>query len=353
MQKTIALTGGGSGGHVTPNLALIPYLKEKGYNVEYIGTFDGIEREIVKGIPYHPIKAGKLRRYMSAKNFSDVFKTFSGYFGAKKILKKLSPSLVFCKGGFVSVPVAFAAKSLKIPVILHESDYTPGLANRLCIPKASKILLSFDAEKEKYGDKAVVTGSPIRREILTGDRQRGLSFCSLSGEKPVLLIMGGSLGAGALNDALDENIDKLLQKFEIIHLRGKGHLNEALNSKKGYCQFEYISEEMPDLLAAADVILSRAGANSVFEILALKKPSLLIPLPLAQSRGDQILNAKYFEKHGYAKVLEQEKMTGEALLSSLDEILADKEKYIENMKNAKSANGTENILAEIYAVAER
>lgn len=352
MTKTIVLTGGGSGGHVTPNLALVPYLKERGYEIAYIGTHDGIEKELTKGLPYYPIKAGKLRRYMSIKNISDPFKIIAGYFEAKKILKKLKPSIVFCKGGFVCVPVAFAAKSLKIPMVLHESDYTPGLANRLCAPKADKICLSFDVGKEKYGDKAVVTGSPIRKEIFMGDKQKALEICGLEGKKPVLLVMGGSLGAGALNDIVDKTIEELLESYDIIHLRGKGNKNEKLEGKKGYCQFEYISDEMKDVLAASDLILSRAGANAVFEILALKKPSLLVPLPLSQSRGDQILNARYFEKNGYAKVLEQEKMDEKTLLESLKEIYLEKDKYIENMKNAPQSNGTQNVLDVIYGVGK-
>lgn len=349
MSKTIVLTGGGSGGHVTPNLALLPYLLERGYEVHYIGTHDGIERQLVQGIPYHAIQAGKFRRYMSVRNFTDPFRTMAGYFDAKKILKDLSPSVVFCKGGFVSVPVAFAAHALHIPTILHESDYTPGLANRLCIPKADKICLSFDAGAEKYAGRAVVTGSPIRRELLRGDRRKGLAFCSLPDKKPVLMIMGGSLGAATLNDIVDANIDRLLREFSIIHLRGKGNLNKLLHIKKDYAQFEYISAEMPDLFASADIVLSRAGANAVFEFLALKKPALLIPLPLSASRGDQILNAKFFVKNGYAQMLEQEKLTGDLLLGSLQNLYQNRKNYMEAMSAAKAAAGTQNVLDVIYA----
>jgi UDP-N-acetylglucosamine--N-acetylmuramyl-(pentapeptide) pyrophosphoryl-undecaprenol N-acetylglucosamine transferase len=347
MNKLIVLTGGGSGGHVTPNMALVPYLTERGYAVHYIGTRDGIERELVRGIPYHEISAGKLRRYASIKNISDPFKTIAGYFQAKKILRSLNPSVVFCKGGFVSVPVAFAAHALHIPVILHESDYTPGLANRLCAPKADKICLSFDAETERYGSKAVVTGSPIRRELLLGDRQKGLSFCNLSSGKPVLLVMGGSLGAGALNDAVDASLDALIQNFSIIHLRGRGNLQPGLASMPDYAQFEYIAEEMPDLLAAADIALSRAGAGAVFELLALKKPALLIPLPLSQSRGDQILNARFFEKNGYAMVMGQENLSPKALTKSLMDLYNNRSDFIRAMGTAKTAAGTENVLEVI------
>ena len=347
MSKIIVLTGGGSGGHVTPNMALAPYLADRGYAVHYIGTRDGIERELVAGIPYHEISAGKLRRYASIKNISDPFKAMAGYFQAKKILKTLNPSIVFCKGGFVSVPVAFAAHSLHIPVLLHESDYTPGLANRLCAPKADKICLSFDAGAERYPGKAVVTGSPIRKELLLGNRGKGLALCGLSGKKPILLIMGGSLGARALNDAADASLDILTRDFSVIHLRGRGNLRSQWNGRADYAQFEYISEEMPDLYAAADIVLSRAGAGAVFELLSLKKPALLIPLPLSQSRGDQILNARFFQKNGYSMVLEQENLLPETLIGSLKELYDNKSTFISAMKNAKTASGTENVLSVI------
>lgn len=350
MSKIIVLTGGGSGGHVTPNLALVPYLAERGYEVHYIGTRDGIERELVSGIPYHEISAGKLRRYISPKNISDPFRTIKGYFEAKKILKNLRPSVVFCKGGFVSVPVAYAAHSLRIPVILHESDYTPGLANRLCAPKADKICLSFDAGAERYLGKAVITGSPIRRELLRGSREKGLAFCSLLGIKPVLLVMGGSLGAGALNAVIDDSLDEITKVFSVIHLRGRGNIKTEWMGKKDYAQFEYISTEMPDLFAAADIALSRAGAGAVFELLALKIPALLVPLSLSQSRGDQILNAGFFEKNGYSMLLEQEKLTGDLLMRSLLELYEKRKNFIRAMETAKTACGTENVLNVIYSM---
>lgn len=353
MGKKIVLTGGGSGGHVTPNLALLPYLQERGYEVHYIGTRDGIERQLVAGIPYHEIQAGKFRRYMSVRNITDPLRTIAGYFDAKKILKELNPAVVFCKGGFVSVPVAFAAHSLHIPTILHESDYTPGLANRLCAPKADKICLSFDVGAERYGSRAVVTGSPIRRELMRGDRQKGLAFCGLTNQKPVLMIMGGSLGAATLNNFADASLDALLGSFSIIHLRGKGNINKTLSAKKDYAQFEYISGEMPNLFAAADIILSRAGANAVFEFLALKKPALLVPLPLSASRGDQILNARFFEKNGYAMLLEQERLTGDGLVQSLKNLHANRKNYIDAMNGATAASGTENVLNVIYALEKK
>ena len=310
MSKTIVLTGGGTAGHVTPNLAIIPKLEEKGFHIEYIGTKDGMEREIIArtDVPYHIISAGKLRRYFSFKNFTDPFKLLAGYVKAKGILKKLKPSAVFSKGGFVSVPVVFAAHRKKIPVVLHESDYTPGLANKLCIPRADNICVAFEPTlKFVPVGKGICTGLPIRHELLSGDRQKGLALCGFSGEKPVLLVMGGSLGAKALNDAFDAVLDKLTQRFDVIHIRGKNNLRDGA-LPDGYRQFDFITSELPDIYAAADIMVSRAGATAVFEILAMSLPSLLVPLPKASSRGDQILNANYFSEKGFARVLEQEKM---------------------------------------------
>lgn len=350
MKKIIVLTGGGSAGHVTPNLALVDDLTKNGFEVHYIGTQEGIERSLVKELPYHSIAAGKLRRYFSWKNVSDVFALLKGYRQSKKILRNLKPTMVFAKGGFVSVPVVWAAAKLNIPVVLHESDYTPGLANRLCMKKANRVCLSFDTGKQ-HTTNTVVTGSPIRKQLLMGNREQGLSFLGFEGDKPVLLIMGGSLGAKAINDVLDPMIKELAGRFDIVHLRGKGNLNEELENQSSYRQFEYLSEQLPDVYAVADIALSRAGANAVFEFLALHLPALLIPLPLSASRGDQILNAGYFEKNGFAQVLPQEQLTEQTLKEALYKLLDEKERFIENMKKAKQADGTQNVLNVIYGCA--
>ena len=346
-QKKIVLTGGGSAGHVTPNLALVPGLLSHGIDVHYVGTADGIEKTLVHDIPFHAISAGKMRRYASLKNVTDIFKIFKGTKEAKQILKELRPDLVFAKGGFVSVPVVWAAAKLKIPVILHESDYTPGLANRLCIKKAQKICLSFDTGEARFSG-STLTGSPIRCDLLAGDRTRGLLKLRFSGSKPVLLIMGGSLGAQALNDAVDAAIEPLCGRYDIVHLRGKGKLNPGLEGKDSYRQYEYMEDGLSDVFAAADLALSRSGANAIFEFLALKLPALLVPLPLSASRGDQILNARYFEKRGYARVLEQEKLDAQALLGALEELAAHKDEMIQAMENSKEADGTKNVLDVIF-----
>ena len=354
MHKTIVMTGGGSAGHVIPHIALLPLLQSQGYKIHYIGSISGIEKQIIEktGLNYHAIHSGKLRRYFSMKNFSDPFKILAGYFEAARVLKKIKPDVVFSKGGFVSVPVVFAARRRKIPVVLHESDFTPGLANRLCIPRAQKICVSFeDTLAHLPAGKGVYTGTPIRTELFTGEKQRGLELMGFSGQKPVLLIMGGSLGAQAINEAVDACLQKLLTHYDIAHIRGAGACKDHLNGLKGYNQYEFISENLEHVFAAADFMLSRAGANAVFEILALKKPALLIPLPKSASRGDQILNARYFEKKGYAKLLYQESMTPDTLYTSLMELFAAKQGYILACQKADANNSAHLIVQEILHAA--
>lgn len=345
MSKTVVLTGGGTAGHVTPNLAIIPKLQDMGFNIEYIGTKNGMEREIIAetDVPYHIISAGKLRRYFSMKNFTDPFKIVAGMLKATRILKRLNPVAVFSKGGFVSVPVVLAANKLKIPVVLHESDYTPGLANRICIPRASKVCVAFESTLEHIPkSKGVYTGLPIRIELLQGDRQNGLSLCGFSGEKPVLLIMGGSLGAKALNDTLDSIMPALVKKYDVVHIRGAQHLLDG-KLPVGYKQFGYVRKELGDIYAAADIMLSRAGATAVFEILALALPALLVPLPKASSRGDQILNAQYFNKQGFSHVLEQEQMTDKTLLDGINRLYEMRDVLRNKMKQENVAGAAENV----------
>lgn len=339
--KRIVLTGGGTAGHVTPNIALIPTLQKEGYEIHYIGSYDGIERKLIEemGIPYYGISSGKLRRYFDLKNFSDPFKVIKGYNEAKKLLKKLDPNIIFSKGGFVTVPVVIAAKRLGIPAIIHESDMTPGLANKLAIPSATKICCNFP-ETMKYlpEGKSVLTGSPIRRELMDGSKEKALRFLGFDSDKPVIMIIGGSLGSVAINNAIRGNLDALLEKFQIVHLCGEGKLDTSLESKKGYRQFEYIKKELADIFALSDVVISRAGANAICELLALKKPNILIPLSAAASRGDQILNARSFEKQNFSVVIEEEQLTNESLSAAIKEVYAHKEKYISAMRNSSQTD---------------
>ncbi|MFU0823993.1 MAG: undecaprenyldiphospho-muramoylpentapeptide beta-N-acetylglucosaminyltransferase [Clostridium sp.] len=343
----IIMTGGGSAGHVTPNLALIPKLLELGYEIQYIGTEKGIERKIIQeeGLKYHIISSGKLRRYVDLKNLSDPFKVLKGVFQAFNIIRHEKPNVVFSKGGFVSVPVVIGAYLNRVPVIIHESDITPGLANKISVPFSTKVCVTFpESIKHIKGNKGVVTGTPIREEILKGSKLKGRQICSFDDEKPILMVIGGSLGSKVINDAVREKIDVFLKQYNIIHICGKGNLDESLYSKKGYKQFEYVSEELPHLMAAADMFISRAGANVIFELLALKKPNLLIPLSAKASRGDQILNAKSFEKSGYSMVLEEENLTGDSLIESIDKLFKEKDVYIKNMNKSSAKNGVDEII---------
>ena len=345
--KRILLTGGGTAGHVTPNIALLPRLRELGYEISYIGSYNGIEKKLMEDfqVPYYGISSGKLRRYFDPKNFTDPFKVIKGYGEACRIIKKLSPDVLFSKGGFVSVPVVLAANRYHVPAIIHESDMTPGLANKLCIPSAKKVCCNFP-ETIQYlpANKAVLTGSPIRQELLKGDRLHALRFTGLSANKPVILVMGGSMGAVAVNEALRRILPTLLKEFQVIHLCGAGKLDHSLGHLAGYVQYEYIKDELKDLFALADIVISRAGANAICELLALKKPSLLIPLSAAASRGDQLLNAHSFEKQGFSMVLEGAKITNDALLQAIHTLYQNRTTFSSAMESSSQADSIETII---------
>lgn len=353
--KTIILTGGGTAGHVTPNLALIPSLKAAGYDIRYIGSYNGMERKLIENadIPYDGISSGKLRRYFDLKNFSDPFRVLKGYAEALKLLKKYKPDVLFSKGGFVAVPVVLAAKHYHIPTIIHESDMTPGLANKLCIPSAKWVCCNFP-ETLKYlpGEKAALTGSPIREELLQGDRLAGLQYTNLSAAKPIILVIGGSLGSVKVNGAVRSILPKLLEQFQVIHICGKGNLDESLIGTSGYVQYEYVDSPLKHLFAAADLIVSRAGANSICEILALRKPNVLIPLSAAASRGDQILNANSFAKQGYSTVLEEEQVTDSTLFEAIHNTYENRRTFIENMEKSHLNNAVDTIMKLINDCAD-
>ena len=348
--KKIVLTGGGTAGHVTPNIALFPGLKERGFEIQYIGSYDGIEKKMIEaeGIPYLGISSGKFRRNLDPKNVTDVHRIFKGAREATNFLREYKPDIVFSKGGYVAVPVVRAAKWLHIPVIIHESDLTPGLANKLCFRAADKICCNFP-ETLKYlpKEKSVLSGSPIRAELLSGSREAGLRFAGLSGEKPVLLMIGGSLGAKKLNEMLRAALPELTKKYDVIHITGKGNLDESLLETAGYRQFEFISAELKDVFAASDIVFSRAGANAITELLALCKPNLLVPLPKESSRGDQILNAASFEKQGYSMVMAQADLTPEKLTAALNDLFEKKDSYVSAMKKAAENSGVNVILGLI------
>ncbi|MBR6525682.1 MAG: undecaprenyldiphospho-muramoylpentapeptide beta-N-acetylglucosaminyltransferase [Clostridia bacterium] len=354
--KRIVLTGGGSAGHVTPHLAIMPHLLEKGYDVHYIGTKDGIEKRMVAdlpGITYHEVKSGKLRRYFDWKNFTDPFRVIAGAAESVMLMRKLKPDVCFSKGGFVSVPVVYGAWCAKVPTLCHESDLTPGLANKICSKFAKKVATTFPECAKALGEKGIMTGTPLRENLFSGSREAGLRICGLDGSKPVLCMMGGSLGAQSVNKALREALPELLPHMDIVHLTGKGNMDESLKDTKGYVQFEFLSDDLPHIMALADFILSRAGSNALCEFQALKKPMLLVPYPKGASRGDQILNAESYRARGLAHVLLQENMTAKTLADAIFALIKDKENLIRNLEDAPPADGTMAILRLIEEIQQK
>ncbi len=354
--KKIVLTGGGTAGHVTPNIALLPALRDAGFEVSYMGSYDGIEKKLISDfdVPYTGIATGKFRRYLDPKNLTDPFRVIKGFGEARKHLKELKPDVVFSKGGFVSVPVVRAAASLGIPCIIHESDMTPGLANKICIPVAEKVCCNFPETMENLPEgKAVLTGSPIRSELTQGNKLAGLDMCGFTANKPVIMVIGGSLGALNVNKAVREALPQLLEDFQVVHLCGKGKIDNLYLSTPGYKQFEYIKAELKDLFAMADIVISRAGANAICELLALKKPNLLIPLPSRSSRGDQLLNAASFEAQGFSIVIDEDDLTTNLLVKKVHELFDNKAQYINTMNNSGQMDSIPKIMKLIEEAAAK
>lgn len=351
MNPNIVFTGGGTAGHVTPNLALIDELKHQGWDIEYLGSEAGIEKEMIHaiGIPFHAVSSGKLRRYFSFKNFLDPFKIILGIIQSFGLLHKLKPDVVFSKGGFVAFPVVVAAWLHRIPVVAHESDLSPGLANRLSFPFINKICLTFPTAKKhfKNTDKTEVTGTPIRQELFVGNKSKGLELCGFKEDKPCLLAIGGSLGAGSINQSLRQALPQLTQKFQVIHLCGKGKLEPSLEGRAGYRQFEYINDELAHLFAAAEVVVSRAGANTLYELLALGKAHILVPISSEVSRGDQIQNARYFEELGISIVLQDKTLNAATLLQAVETLMSNKADIHHKIKALKITSATDKIVSII------
>lgn len=353
--KKIVLTGGGTAGHVTPNLALIPRLLEDGWEIHYIGAANSAEETLIARVPqvtFHTISVGKLRRYFDPKNFSDPFRVIRGIGQATRILRRLKPNVVFSKGGFVSVPVVYGAKLNGIPVVTHESDMTPGLANKLCIPFAKVQCCTFPEAVKYAKGKGVHTGTPIRPEVLSGDKQQAREHFGFNDSRPVLMVVGGSSGAQAVNQVVWQALPRLTENFQVLHLCGKGNLNDVYEGTANYVQKEYLNEEMADAYACADVIISRAGANALCEILAARKPALLIPYPKGASRGDQLLNAESFRQRGLSRVLQQEDMTPETLVKGVEEVYHDRGALYAAMAAEPTSNGVDNVLEQIYKYAK-
>lgn len=351
MNPRIVFTGGGTAGHVTPNLALIDVLQQEGWQIDYIGSEDGVENRMISAlaIPYHAVSSGKLRRYFSWQNFLDPLKIIWGIGQSFCLLRRLKPEVVFSKGGFVAFPVVFAAWLNRIPVIAHESDMSPGLANRLSFPFVDKICVTFEVSKKHFKNqgKVEVTGTPIRQQLFNGSRKKGLERCGFTEAKPCLLVMGGSQGSMALNQALRQSLDSLCKDYQVIHLCGKAKLDENLVNKTDYCQLEYANEELADLFAASDLIVSRAGANALYEILALEKPHILVPLSARVSRGDQVQNARYFKQLGLSLVIEDENLNAETFFAALTELQQRQEEMISKIKALHIESATLKIISLI------
>ncbi len=354
--KKIILTGGGTAGHVTPNIALLPGLREQDYEISYIGSYTGIEKELIEkeNVPYYPISSGKLRRYLDLKNLSDPARVVKGYMQSRRLMHRIKPNIVFSKGGYVSVPVVLAARHCRIPVIIHESDITPGLANKLAFSSATRICCNFPETLPYLPEgKGIVTGSPIRRELFDGSPEKAYAYTGLTPDKPVILIIGGSLGSQVINEAVRRLLPELLQSYQIIHLCGKGNLDPTLHQTEGYVQYEYISDELPDLFAVSDLVISRAGANAICELQALAKPNILIPLSKAASRGDQILNANSFKKQGFSYVIEEEDLNDETLLAGIRDVWENRETYTTAMRESQKTDAIDMILGLIEQLRKK
>lgn len=349
----IIFTGGGSSGHVTPSLPLILSLKNKEVDIFYVGSKKGIEYSLIKSlkIPYYAITVGKLHRYWTWKNLLTPFQLLIGITQSLLIFQKIKPNVIFSKGGFVALPVVIAAKLNGIPVVIHESDLTPGLANRLSFPFAKLICITFPetAKYFKNTSKVLITGMPIRDSLLHGDLEKGLKFCGFVDKliKPVLLIMGGGLGSTSVNERIRRLINPLTEKFQIIHICGKNKTDPAFEGIKDYKQFEYLQDEFADVLASADLVVSRAGATSIYELLALNKPNILLPLSKKASRGDQIENAKYFAQLGLSKVIYFEEFSDEKLLKTLSESYENLDQLKSQLSQFKQINATQIIVDKL------
>jgi len=350
----ILLTGGGSAGHITVNLALIPLLVKSGWEIFYIGSFHGIEHELISQITevkYYGISTGKLRRYFDLQNFTDIFRVVRGVLAAYRIIRREKPNVVFSKGGFVSVLVVIGSKLNNIPVIAHESDLTPGLANRINTYFARKICTTFvDTIEHLPKNKGEFIGAIVRPELKQGDAEKGRSLCDFNADKPVILVTGGSLGSTYINQTVRSLCDRLLE-FQIVHICGKGNLDLSLQHE-GYRQFEYVSEELADLMHLADIVISRAGSNFIFEFLALRKPMILIPLSKKSSRGDQIDNAKVFEQQGFAEVILEADLTKNLLLDKIQTVFDRRVEYADRMKNWNSDDALAKLFSLISSAAE-
>lgn len=344
----LLVVGGGSAGHVIPALPVIAAMQQAGAEVTFVGTHSGLEEELVAsaGVTFHAISAGKFRRYFSWQNFTDLFRIGVGVVQAFFFIGRCKPDVVFSKGGFVSFPIAFASWLRRVPVVAHESDLTPGLANRLVLPFVDTLCVSFAQTKVAAGGARVVhTGTPLRTSILQGDAERGRQLLDVDTSRPLLIVTGGSLGADSLNAVVRDALPELAEHFVVVHVCGRGKLKSI--EAAGYLQFEYVDEGWGDMLAAADIVLSRAGANALFELLALRKLNLLVPLSAQASRGDQVANAAFAEESGYSVVVAEQALDTTSLMVALETLLAHRQQYQDALATFVVPDATAAITAEL------
>ena len=348
----VVIAGGGTAGHVVPALPVAEALLERGSAVHFVGSTSGLEERLLAplGIPYHGIQAGKLRRYFSFENLVDSLRVAVGIVQAWRLLARIRPTVVFSKGGFVSFPVVVGAWLNGIPVVAHESDLTPGLANRLAQRFTTTLCVNFEGTRAQHA-RVVVTGTPLRRELLSGDGVRGRQRLGIDAERAVLLAVGGSLGATRLNEVLRAALDQLLLDYDVIHVCGAGKIDASLGALRGYTQREYVSDGWGDIIAAADIVLSRAGANALYEWLVLGKPHLLVPLSRAASRGDQIENAAYAESRGWSLVLAENELNSETLVAGVAKLAALSGEFRHRMQEFRVRDSTSLIVDELSQAA--
>ena len=344
------VTGGGSAGHVVPALPIIEALKARDWGITYIGSDSGLEEQLVAplGVPYVGVRPGKLRRYWSFENVIDAFRVPLSILHAFRVLRRIRPDVVFSKGGFVAFPVVVAAWLRRIPVVAHESDLSPGLANRLTLPFIASLCVNFDTTGVN-ARRVVHTGTPVRESLVRGDRDRGLAAAGFSGDRPVLAVFGGSLGAERLNHIVRDALPSLTQTFDVLHVCGAGKVDPAYLETAGYEQRDFVGTEWGDMLASADVVVSRSGANSLYELLILRKPNLLVPLPASASRGDQIENAAFAASRGFSMVVAEADLTSALLVDRVTALRDEAPTWQERLHAFQAPDSTGLIVAELEA----
>ena len=347
------MTGGGTAGHVIPSVPIIERLLEDGLEVSFIGSDSGLEERLVADldVTFYGIRTGKLRRYFSIENLLDALRVFVGVAQAFRLLRQIKPVVAFSKGGYVAFPVVFAAWLNRIPVVAHESDLTPGLANRLCLPFVKTLCLNFPETKVR-SRHVLITGTAVRSKLLNGSARQGRDWLGIPDDRRILVVVGGSSGAMAINAVVRETLDALCERFFVVHVCGADQIDVGVQNSN-YLQYEYIADEWGNVLAAADLVISRSGANALYELLALRKLNILIPLSRRASRGDQIENAEMAERHRWSLVVPEETLSRDTLLNAIDFIDRDRDYWLEHLQTFELRDSVTLIYEELARVARR